>query len=111
MNVISKSFHLPSDALRTFGVSQDRQAYASDRSVWARLLTRFQRHRQIRLNIRELSRLSDETLRDIGIERGNIERLVIETINSGSLGTSAKAARNEIVTDRVVPHLIHSAAT
>ena len=36
------------------------------------LINRFKRSRRIHRAIRELSELNDDTLRDIGIERGNI---------------------------------------
>ena len=40
------------------------------------LINRIKRRHQINRTIRELSDLSDETLKDIGIERGNIAKLV-----------------------------------
>ena len=46
------------------------------------IIDRIKRRRRINRSIRELSRLEDKMLLDIGIERGNIAELVEKMIDS-----------------------------
>lgn len=54
------------------------------------LLHKLNRRRRINKAVRELMELNDETLRDIGIERGDIHDLVVKMIDAAN-GQDANA--------------------
>ena len=58
------------------------------------LITRINRRRRINRAIRELAALNDDTLKDIGVERGNIADLV-EAMIDGQIDHRAFSARQE----------------
>lgn len=68
------------------------------------LINRIKRRRQINRAMRELSNLNDQTLADIGIERGNIAALVEEMIDSKARPTMVAVEREQRAPEHVTEH-------
>ncbi len=58
------------------GVAAGTRKHQAARSIWRRFTGLFQRNNERLQTIRQLNAMSDEMLRDIGVEREDIERSV-----------------------------------
>ena len=85
MNFIMKGIHTALEPLRyapsVTTYHQDDLGNADARGFIESIKYR----RRVRRAIRELSKLSNETLKDIGVERGNIPEIVAETMRKSAL--------------------------
>lgn len=68
------------------------------------LINRIKHRRNVKRAIRELSALSNETLRDIGIERGNIAELV-EQLMSVDVEYISKVGATQLSSSRQDYHV------
>ena len=81
MNFIIKGIHAAVEPLRYTPTVATHRTAGTERPSGAGALIRALGHRyRLRRTIRELDSLSDATLKDIGIERGNIPALVEEML-------------------------------
>lgn len=79
MNLITRTIHMALEPLRYNAPAKKRNKHAlagSGAEEKMGLIERLRYRRRVNLAIHELSRLSDDTLKDIGVERGNIPDIV-----------------------------------
>lgn len=98
MNLIMRGFHTALEPLRYKVPVKNYNSHSVNAATGAGetlgLIDRFRHRRRVIRAERELSKLSDETLRDIGVERGNIPDIVGKLMNV-PVEKSAVAQRTE----------------
>ena len=85
MNFIMKGFHTALEPLRYAPPVTTYHQDDLENTDALGLIESIKYRRRVRRAIRELSRLSNETLKDIGVERGNIPEIVAETMRKSAL--------------------------
>jgi|GEM_PF-3275227 len=77
MNLIMRGIHAAIEPFRYRAPLIKRDTHSTNGSSGANgLISSFKHRRRVNRAIHELSRLSNATLKDIGVERGNIPQLV-----------------------------------